>query len=291
MPVASERAPEVARQRPYIGSLAAFSLEAGTIWIRRLDQRQTIDINHPRLKLELFAVTCDVVGPLTFDLDSGKPRWDLFDGPDESRQDCRDRFRGRSGITRCNHSSLGVVGIPFFAPTNRKVIDFAPVNHEWHRLSGIPQGDRQASGRKRVEGAGMTGLLSCEQALYHRHRVGRCHADRFVEHHPAMDVIFFAPKLLRPAGSAGVVERGGRVGRGRQATDALRSIGIGIIGVLIGYCGIHLCSPESLSRSRLTCGERSNRSIRSASSKRSSMRKRISGANLRLIRWATSPRK
>jgi len=50
-------------------------------------------------------------------------------------------------------------------------------------------------------------------------------------------------------------------------------------------------SPSGLSRSRWTAGVRKSFSIRSASSNRSSMRKRISGANFRLTRRPISPRR
>src|SRR5580704_6375173 len=50
-------------------------------------------------------------------------------------------------------------------------------------------------------------------------------------------------------------------------------------------------SPSGGARSRCTCGVRKSFSIRSASSNRWSIWKRMSGANFRLTRWAISPRR
>src|SRR5215475_15186478 len=100
-----------------------------------------------------------------------------------------------------------------------------------------------------------------------------------------MDIIFFALELVRLADARRLLKRRGRFGTGGLgALDKLGAAASAVNGVLIGYNGAHSRSLGSLSRSRLTCGERSSRSIRSASSKRRSRQKRMSGANLRFTR-------
>src|ERR1700760_3462156 len=58
----------------------------------------------------------------------------------------------------------------------------------------------------------MARALGLEQALHDRERVGRGHADRLVEHDPAMDVALVAPRLVvfggLACGARGVSPRG-----------------------------------------------------------------------------------
>src|SRR5215472_14122149 len=84
VPVASERTTEIARECPHIGAFAAFGLEGCMVQIRHFDQRQTIDIHHPRLQLEFLAIARDIVGALAFDLYGGKSRRYLLNSPNES---------------------------------------------------------------------------------------------------------------------------------------------------------------------------------------------------------------
>src|SRR5205085_11817601 len=74
-----------------------------------------------------------------------------------------------------------------------------------------------------------------------------------------------------------------RRGGGRLGARRVDSAGFGGNG--------HQLSSESELRSLCTAGVLSNFSIRSASSNRSSTRKRISGENFRLTRRAISPRR
>src|ERR1700728_1013472 len=104
-----------------------------------------------------------------------------------------------------------------------------------------------------------------------RHGVGGRHADRLVEHDPAMHVALYF-FLWRARIAAGLL--------GKSAFPLNKRAGEGGEGL----------SHQSSFRSRATAGVRRSFSIRSASSKRSSMRKRMSGANFRLIRREISPR-
>ncbi len=162
-------------------------------------------------------------------------------------------------------AAFGIVGVALLAPAHGEPVDLAPVHHEGHGLGRLPKRDREQARGQRVERAGMAGALGAEQPLHHAHRMGRGHADRLVEHEPAVHVALLALALQRlPAR------------RLRCQVDAL----------------IHSFVPSSgLLRSRWTAGVRRSFSIRSASSNRSSIRKRISGANFRLTRCAISPRR
>ena len=46
----AENAAHIARERPHIGSLAAFGLENGVVGVGRLDQRQPMDIDRAGLE-------------------------------------------------------------------------------------------------------------------------------------------------------------------------------------------------------------------------------------------------
>src|SRR5205085_1765478 len=110
----------------------------------------------------------------------------------------------------------------------------------------------------------MSRALGLEQPPHHAHGMGRRHADRLVEHQPAVHVALLAAALL------------------------------GLLGnlVVVNFCQLSLpVSSFVLPRSRWTAGVRKSFSIRSASANRSSIRKRISGANLRLTCRAISPRR
>src|SRR5690606_132192 len=91
----------------------------------------------------------------------------------------------------------------------------------------------------------------------------------------------------RVVGGAHPFERGavGFIFRSGAEVDDLGGDGVGWRG------HGHSLSFESDLRSRCTAGVRNNFSIRSASSNRSSTRKRRSGANFKLTRRATSPRR
>src|SRR3954471_16110387 len=130
--------------------------------------------------------------------------------------------------------------------------------------------------------------------------MGRGQADRLFENDPAMDVALVATRLLvallLAAVRIAVVARvvvSPRVANGIRNIIFFRAVQFIILridGAGWRRHGHHVSSDSGL-RSRCTAGVLSNFSIRSASSNRSSTRKRRSGANFRLTRCATSPRR
>ena len=198
--------------------------------------------------------------------------------------------------------ALGIVGIAFLAPGDRESIAFAAVHHERDGLGGFAERDRQAAGGERIERAGMAGALGLEQPFHHRDRLGRGHADRLVEHDPAMDVALVAPRLVvraRLLAAALPRSRGSLLARSRRSSEKIffsASCESAIGGSNTPFAVLTIInhsseSGESGARSLCTAGVRSNFSIRSASSNRSSARKRTSGANFKLTRCAISPRR
>src|SRR5207302_9171658 len=135
-------------------------------------------------------------GPLALNLDRGILRRDLLDQPGEARQQRPDRLGGGLEIAGPDNPALGIVGIPFLPPAHREAVALAAVHHERDGLGSLAERDRQAAGGQRIEGTGMAGALGLEQALEDRDRVRRGHADRLVEHHPAMDVALVAARLI-----------------------------------------------------------------------------------------------
>ena len=162
--------------------------------------------------------------------------------------------------------ALGIVGVGLDAPGHREHVGLAPVHDERHGLGRLAERDRQDARGERVERAGMAGLLGEERALHHRDRMRRRHADALVEHDPAD---------ARRASSGAARRCAG----GRRAACS-RSF---IAHSLVGLVGSRACGCRGA-----TFSVRRSASMRAASSKVSSRRKRRSGANFRLTRWATS---
>src|SRR5664279_1385144 len=265
----------VAGQRPHIGALAAFGVQYRVIGVGGGDQLQPGNFYRAGLKFHHLAVAGEVIGALAVDLDGGIARRHLLDGAGIGRQQSANGLRRGALIAAGDGAAFGVVGVPFLAPAHGKLVELAAVHHEGNGLGRFAERDRQAAGGERVEGASMAGALGREQALHHADRMGGGHADRLVEHQPAMHIALVTLELF--FGSAFMLRS-----RLRRLLDRRR---IEVFQIFFG----HLSS--SCSRSRLTAGERSSLSMRSASSKRSSTRKRISGANFRLTWWAISPRR
>ncbi len=155
-----------------------------------------MNLDRPRLQFHGLAVPRQIVGALALDLDRRILRRDLLDQAGESRQQVPDRFRRGPLIAGLGHLSFGIVGIAFLAPGHREAIALAAIHHEGNRFGGFAERDRQAAGGERIEGAGMAGALGRKQPLQHRDRMGRGHADRLVEHDPAMDVALVAARLI-----------------------------------------------------------------------------------------------
>src|SRR5258708_27504366 len=204
----------------------------------------------------------------------------------ERRQACIDGVHGGPRVAPSDDPPFRVVGIALLAPAHREAVALAPVHHERDGLGGFAERKRQQTRRERIERAGVTRAARLEQPLDHRDRVGRCHSDRLVEDDPAMYVALLALvlDLLGLTRLDGILRRG--VALARLVLDHVVAGQVVFSQVLRN----HWSSSAGLSRSRLTSGVRSIFSIRSASSKRSSARKRMSGANFRLTRCASSAR-
>jgi len=129
----------------------------------------------------------------------------------------------RAGVARLGDAALGVVGVALLAPAHGEAVALAAVHDEGDGLGGLAKSNGQGAGGQRIEGAGVAGALGVEQPLHHRDRVGRGHADRLVEHHPAVDVAALALLLgtLTPGWIAGLLLHLSRLG-GRSAGIARR---------------------------------------------------------------------
>ena len=326
--VRSDADAEVAGQRADIGALAAFGGQHRAVALM-LDHREMIDAHRAGHEFHHLTIAGEIVGALTLDLDGGEARRNLLDLADEGRQGRLDRLSGRTDVARGDRAPLGVVGIGLDAPGHLEAVGLAAVHDEGDRLGRLTEGDRQDAGGQRVEGAGMAGLLGIEQALHHRHGLGRSDADALVEHHPAAHVVLLRPVVTRsPAlGAASAPRRtipaditarplrhlDGAFGRNlvlhpvldrRVVFDGLvpSRARAGPVGKRTAWSGrpnrdqsregesgsASSSSRGALSRSRWTLSLRSRRSMRAASSKVSSRRKRSSGAYFRFTRRATS---
>ena len=143
-----------------------------------------------------FAVAGEVIGAFALNLDGRELRRGLQDRSGELRQQRLDRLGGRPGVGGLGRTALDVVGVAFLAPAHREAVALATVHHERHRLGGFAECDRQTAGGERIECAGVTDALGVEQSLQHCDRMGRGHADGFVEHDPAVNVAPLTLKLL-----------------------------------------------------------------------------------------------
>ena len=143
-------------------------------------------------------------------------------------------------------AAFGIVGVALLAPAHREAVELARRPSRTAR-SWSPRRARSA-GMPEASGSSVPAWparLRREQALDHRDRVGRGHADRLVEHDPAVHVALLALVLLPCCAAA--------------APDWASAF-----GALIDLVAVFD------SRSRWTSGVRSIFSIRSASSNRSS---------------------
>src|SRR6266566_2891646 len=255
-----------------------------------------MNLDWPRSQLDDFAVPRQIIGALALHLDGGIARRGLLDQAGKLRQQAADRLRARPDIAGLHDLPLGVVGVALLSPAHREAVALAAVHHERNGLGGFAKRDREAAGGERIERAGMAGALGLKQPLHHRDGLRRRHADRLVQHDPAVNV---APVTARLIVGPPLLAGAGVVVAPRILTVLFRIIifldgaRFGVLRPDLAVCGSrnHEFSSESGARSLCTAGVRSNFSIRSASSNRSSTRKRISGANFKLTRCATSPRR
>src|SRR6185437_3188006 len=254
-----------------------------------------MDLDRPRGELDDLAVARQIVSALALHLDRRITRRGLLDDTGELRQQRADRLGRWPSFTRLHHLSFGIVSVALLAPTHREAVTLAAIHHEGNGLGRFAERDRQAAGSERIERAGMAGTLGREQPLHHGDRLRRRHADRLVEHDPAMDVALVASwvvvVLALLPGRTRIVIAARLVAADGFGRIIFRNIVHLLVNHALGGSCNHQSSSESGARSLCTAGVRNNFSIRSASSNRSSTRKRMSGANFRLTRRATSPRR
>src|SRR5258708_15384506 len=120
----------------------------------------------PRLQLDALAVARQIIGALALDLDRGISRRDLLDQAGEPRQQATDRLSGGPAVAGLDNPALGIVGIAFLAPGDRKAIALAAVHHERNGLGGLAQGDRQAPGDWRSQRPGVAPRVGREKQFY-----------------------------------------------------------------------------------------------------------------------------
>ena len=140
-------------------------------------------------------VARQVVGALAVDLDGRERRRRLQDLAGEARQQRLDGLARRAHVAGGDDLALGVVGVGGRAPAHGEAVVLGAVDGVGHGLGRLAQRDRQDAGRQRVERAGVAGLARIEEPAHGADRLRRRHADRLVQHQPAVD---------RPCPSCGV---------------------------------------------------------------------------------------
>src|SRR5258708_12757208 len=153
-----------------------------------------VNLDRAGRQFDGLAVARQVIGALVLDIDGGILWWDLLDQAGEPRQQLGDRLRGGPQLAGFDDPALGIVGIAFLAPGNRKAIALAAIHYEGDGFGGFAQRDRQASGSERIERAGVAGALGLKQPLHHRDRMRRGHADRLVYNNPPTALPPFPPQ-------------------------------------------------------------------------------------------------
>mgnify|MGYP001801360390 CR=1 FL=1 len=72
MAVAAEPLAEIARNAAHIAALAADHLQHGMVFVRSLDQRQALDPDRPGFEFRRRALSRQIIGARTADLDGGE---------------------------------------------------------------------------------------------------------------------------------------------------------------------------------------------------------------------------
>ena len=218
-------------------------------------------------QIRRFPIPRKIVGALAIDLDRRKSRRLLLNCPDKPRQQREDLGFGGATIGLRRDRSVGVVGIGLGSPADRKSISFFSVLNEGDRLGGLSN----ATGR--MPEARGSSVPACPAFL----ALKMC----FSRDTALVDVI--------PIG----------LSRTTQPSMHLR-VETGAFILIFPICPLefrpreihpHENSSKCGSRSRFTLGKRRRASILALASKPGSDLNRTSGANLRLIRRAISPRK
>src|SRR5262245_43814724 len=132
------------------------------VWIGRLDQFQTMDLDGAWRHFHHLAVACEIISALAVDLDRREARRHLGDLPGEARQELTYGLCGRAFGASIDDTALGVIGVALLAPARRETIHFAAFHDERNRLGRLPECDWQHARGERVECAGMAGALCLE---------------------------------------------------------------------------------------------------------------------------------
>src|ERR1700733_5614847 len=121
-----------------------------------------VNLDRARPQLDDFAIPRQIIGALALDLDRRILWRGLLDHAGKSREQLPNRCRGGPAVAGLGNATLGIVGIPFLAPADRKAIALAAVHHERNGLGGFAERDRQAAGGERIERAGVARSLGPE---------------------------------------------------------------------------------------------------------------------------------
>ena len=186
MAEAAEQSADIAGDGAHISALAAVHHELGLV-AGGLQNFEPVNGDGPRLQFDKLALAREIIGALAGDLDRRILRWRLQNIPDKPGQQRGDRAGFGSRVALADDLAVGVVGVGLGAPAHGEEIGLLAILHEGHGLGGLAEGDRQNARGQRIERAGVAGLLAIIDALQARDGLRRGHADRLVEHDPAVD--------------------------------------------------------------------------------------------------------
>jgi len=168
------------------------------IGVRDVNQLEAVNFDRAGGQLDHFAVPGEVIGALAIHFDRRIARRHLRDRPGIGRKQRLDGLAGGPRGAGFGHRAVGVVAVALLAPAHGKAVGLAAVHDEGNGLGRLAERNRQAARGERVERAGMARALAGEQPLDRADGMGRGHADRLVEHDPAVHVALLAAELLRP---------------------------------------------------------------------------------------------
>ena len=98
MAARAERPGHVAGDCPHIGALAAFGREDGGMFVRHIDEIETVDLDRTGLEDDVLAVAGKVIGAFAFDFDRREGGRHLHDLAGERAEDRLDRLAGRPHV-------------------------------------------------------------------------------------------------------------------------------------------------------------------------------------------------
>src|SRR5690606_22258633 len=148
-------------------------------------KREAMDFHLARGDFDYFALTGQIVGAFTGDLDRGKLRRDLLDDAGIFTEDRLDGVGGGALVGTLRDFAFKVVRRALLAPGHWGFIDLAAIHDVGHGLGGVAERDRQHAGGKRIERAGMARLLRLEEPLDLGDGLRGAEIERLVEDKPA----------------------------------------------------------------------------------------------------------